>query len=117
ILQARVAGDVQGRVIAAARMLVQAAVPLAYIVAGPLADYVFEPMMDRGGALAGSVGLLIGVGDGRGVALIFMVAGLLSSAIAMAGYLNPRLRNVEEESDPEPLLVAAPAEAAVRVAG
>jgi MFS family permease len=118
ILQARVPGDVQGRVFAATRMLLQAAVPLAYVVAGPLADYVFEPLMAPGGTLAGSLGALIGVGQGRGVALMFMVSGLVAVALAAAGYLNPRLRRVEdEETDAGTVRAAAPAAAGVQVAG
>lgn len=117
ILQARVPGDVQGRVFAATRMLLQAAVPLAYIVAGPLADYVFEPLMAPAGALSESVGAVIGVGEGRGVALMFMLSGLAAVALAAAGYLNPHLRRVEEETDDGPVRAVAPAVAGVQVAG
>jgi MFS family permease len=117
ILQSRVPGDVQGRVFAATRMLLQAAVPLAYVSAGPLADYLFEPLMAPGGALAGSLGALIGVGDGRGVALMFMLSGLVAAGLAVAGSLNPRVRRVEDERDADPVLAAAPAAAGVQVAG
>jgi DHA3 family macrolide efflux protein-like MFS transporter len=118
ILQARVPADVQGRVFAAVRVLAMAAVPLAYLVAGPAADYVFEPLMAPGGALAGSVGSMIGTGDGRGIALMFMVSGLVASTAAVLGYLNPHLRRVEdEETEPEPVRVAAPAAAGVGLAG
>lgn len=116
ILQARVPGDVQGRVFAATRMLLQVAVPLAYVVAGPLADYVFEPLMAPGGALSGSMGALIGVGEGRGVALMFMLSGVGAAGLAVVGYLNPRLRRVEDETDAGPAR-AAPAAAEVQVAG
>ena len=71
--------------------------PLAYIVAGPLADNVFRPLLVEGGALAGSVGQLIGVGPGRGTGFMFMVIGALSVLVAAAGYLSPRVRNVEDE--------------------
>jgi len=39
--------------------------PLAYLLAGPLADRVAEPLMAEGGALAGTVGRVLGVGSGR----------------------------------------------------
>lgn len=71
--------------------------PLAYIAAGPLADNVFRPLLVEGGALAGSVGQLIGVGPGRGTGFMFIVVGALSVLVAAAGYLNPRVRNVEDE--------------------
>jgi MFS family permease len=97
IWQSKVAPDVQGRVFSVRRMIAMSMTPLAYIVAGPLADNVFRPLLVEGGALAGSVGQLIGVGPGRGTGFMFMVIGALSILVAAAGYLNPRVRNVEDE--------------------
>lgn len=71
--------------------------PLAYIVAGPLADNIFKPLLVEGGALADSVGQLIGVGPGRGTGFMFIVIGALSILVAAAGYLSPHVRNVEDE--------------------
>lgn len=97
IWQSKVAPDVQGRVFSVRRMIAMSMTPLAYIVAGPLADNVFRPLLVEGGALAGSVGQLIGVGPGRGTGFMFMVIGALSILVAAAGYLNPNVRNVEDE--------------------
>ena len=62
IWQTKVAPDVQGRVFAIRRTIVLATPPIAYILAGPLADRVFEPMLAIHGSLAESVGQIIGVG-------------------------------------------------------
>ena len=97
IWQSKVAPDVQGRVFAVRRMIASSMTPLAYIVAGPLADRVFRPLLLEGGALADSVGQLIGVGPGRGTGLMFIVVGAVSILVAGAGYLNPHVRNVEDE--------------------
>ncbi len=78
LLQRKVEPDVQGRVFATGRMLAMAAIPLAYLLSGPLADQVFRPLLRENGALAGSVGQIIGVGDGRGMGLMFILAGLLT---------------------------------------
>ena len=43
ILQAKVAPDLQGRVFAAYLQVLMLLTPLAFLVAGPLADRVFEP--------------------------------------------------------------------------
>jgi hypothetical protein len=51
----------------------------------------------EGGALADSVGQLIGVGPGRGTGLMFIVVGAVSMVVAGLGYLNPHVRNVEDE--------------------
>ena len=97
IWQTKVAPDVQGRVFSARNMFATLMSPLAFVLAGPLADRVFEPLMAPGGALAGSVGQFIGVGAGRGIGLIFIVMGWLAVAATGVGYLYPRLARVEDE--------------------
>ena len=52
--------------------------------------------MAEGGALAGSVGQVIGVGEGRGMALLFMVAGLALIVVAVASALMPAVRLLED---------------------
>ncbi|HYI11611.1 MAG TPA: MFS transporter [Thermoanaerobaculia bacterium] len=106
ILQTKVAADMQGRVFALSHMITQSSRPLAALIAGPLADGVFEPLLMPGGSLAGSVGRTIGTGPGRGIALLFMVLGVLQLVTAIAGYLHPHLRNLETEM---PDIVAEPA--------
>ena len=97
IWQKKVAPDVQGRVFAVRKVLAWVAYPLAYLIAGPLADYVFEPLLVADGPLAGSIGRLIGVGPGRGIGLLYIVVGILSILQTAASALYPRLRCVDEE--------------------
>jgi hypothetical protein len=97
IWQSKVAPDVQGRVFAVRRMIAWSTMPLAYLIAGPLADRIFRPLLLEGGALADSVGLVIGVGPGRGTGLMFILIGFMCILVSLAGYLNPRVRNVELE--------------------
>jgi hypothetical protein len=70
---------------------------VSYLAAGPLADRVFEPLLAAGGPLAGSVGRVVGVGEGRGIGLLFVVLGTLTALISVWGYLQPRVRRVEAE--------------------
>ncbi|KAA3645091.1 MAG: MFS transporter [Chloroflexi bacterium] len=95
--QSKVAADVQGRVFSVRRMLAQIAQPIAIILAGPLADRVFGPLLLEGGALANSVGRLVGVGPGRGTGLLFMFMGALIVIVSVLAYSYPRLRLVEDE--------------------
>ena len=67
------------------------------MMAGPLADSLFGPLLTPNGALASSVGKIIGTGAGRGYGLIFVFCGLLTMLAAILGYFNPRLRRIEEE--------------------
>lgn len=95
--QTKVAPDLQGRVFAVRRTVAWSTLPLTYLVAGPLADRVFEPLMAVGGPLAGSVGRLIGVGKGRGIGLLVIVLGVLVLLVVAAAWRNPRLRHLESE--------------------
>jgi hypothetical protein len=93
----KVAPDVQGRVFAVRRAIAWASRPLAYLVARPLADKVFEPLMSENGVLAKTIGLIIGVGKGRGIGLIFIITGVLTIISTVLAYQYPRLRLVEKE--------------------
>jgi DHA3 family macrolide efflux protein-like MFS transporter len=94
---AKVAPDVQGRVFAVRMMIGSAITPLAYLLAGSLADRVAEPLMAEGGALAGTVGRLLGVGSGRGIGLIVVLTGLVVAlAPLLAAFIRP-IRRVEVE--------------------
>jgi hypothetical protein len=95
--QSKVEPDLQGRVFSVRRMIAMAASPLAYIVVGPLADNVFEPLLVVNGPLAGNVGRIIGTGPGRGSGLMFILIGIISSAATVVFFLNPRVRLVEDE--------------------
>jgi hypothetical protein len=79
--------DMQGRVFGLQRMIQQLSLPMASIISGPLADNVFEPLMAVNGALAPTIGRFIGVGPGRGAALLFIVVGILNMTVATIGFL------------------------------
>jgi len=97
IWQTKVAPEVQGRVFAVRRAIGWSSYPLAALVAGPLADRIFEPLMATNGLLAGSVGLLIGVGTGRGIGLLFVITGAMVMLVTIAGSQYPPLRLLEDE--------------------
>jgi MFS transporter, DHA3 family, macrolide efflux protein len=95
--QTKVAPAVQGRVFAVRRMIAWSTLPLAYITAGPLVDNVFKPLMLEGGALAGSLGPIFGVGPSRGTGLLISLIGLMTILVTASGYLHPRIRQIEDE--------------------
>ncbi|MDP9120164.1 MAG: MFS transporter [Acidobacteriota bacterium] len=115
IWQSKTPPDVQGRVFAVRRMIAQFTVPIGDFSAGPLADKVFNPALMPGGALAGSAGRVIGVGPGRGIAMMLVTLAIFPALIALIGFLNPRVRNLETElpdavrrAAPEPVPEPAP---------
>lgn len=95
--QTKVAPDLQGRVFAMHDMIALLALPLGILITAPLAEFVFEPMLRDGGALAGSVGQIIGVGPGRGIALVFLLTGLFNTLAVIAAAFHPRIRRIEDE--------------------
>ena len=95
--QTKTPPDIQGRVFSVRRMIAQFTAPIATIIVGPLVDYVMQPAMNPGGALASSVGRMIGVGAGRGQAFVFVLTGLFTIIFSVAALANPRLRLVEDE--------------------
>jgi MFS transporter, DHA3 family, macrolide efflux protein len=97
IFQQKVAPQVQGRVFALTGAVAGASLSFAYVLAGPLTDHVFEPLMAMDGPLAGNIGRFIGVGPGRGIGLLFIVIGILTILATVAATQYPHLRLVEEE--------------------
>jgi MFS family permease len=123
IFQSKVSPGAQGRVFAARGMISRSMMPLAFLIAGPLADHVFGPFMLSGGLLAsGPLGALLGVGPGRGIGLMFLGSGLLLILVSALVFTNPRIRRLEDElpdaleepsqpSQPEPETVVPAAQA------
>ncbi len=97
IWQTKVPPELQGRIFATRQVLVGAMLPLALLLAGPLSDDVFEPAMRPGGALASTVGALVGTGEGRGVAVILSLMGAVTLAVTLWARLNRHVHEVETE--------------------
>lgn len=95
IWQAKVAPDVQGRVFSVRRMIAQITSPVGMLLAGTLADNVFEPGMMPGAALANIFGGLVGVGPGAGMALIFVITGILTVVVGLGAYNFRVIRDAE----------------------
>jgi MFS family permease len=83
LIRIRIPNDVQGRAWGMISVLTQVGYVVAYAVCGVLADYVFVPMLMEDGILAGSVGRLIGTGEGRGIGFMLMISGVLMIALAI----------------------------------
>ncbi|PON17431.1 MFS transporter [Candidatus Entotheonella serta] len=80
IWQSKVPPALQGRVFSVQGMLQRAMMPVGYLVAGPLADHVFEPAMSANGTLTPIFGYLTGTGPGAGMALMFAGTAILVCA-------------------------------------
>lgn len=97
VFQKKVADQVQGRVFALTGAISGAAVPLAAIIAAPLADNVFEPLMAFDGPWSRKlVGQLMGSGPGRGIGLLFVILGCCIWVATLIAYQYSPLRELED---------------------
>jgi MFS transporter, DHA3 family, multidrug efflux protein len=76
VLQRAVPFESQGRVFGFAQTIENLAAPLTSFVIGPIAELVFIPFMTTGRGVD-LIGGWFGVGQGRGIALIFIGAGII----------------------------------------
>ncbi|AOY81578.1 MFS transporter [Moorena producens JHB] len=97
MFQKKVPPEVQGRVFGLKDPIATVGLTLGYAIAGPLDDLIFEPLMAPDSILAGNIGKIIGVGQGRGVGLLDILLGLVVVVGTIAAYQYPRLRLLEEE--------------------
>jgi DHA3 family macrolide efflux protein-like MFS transporter len=109
IWMAKVEPDVQGRVFATRRLIAWLVSPIATLIAGPLADYVFEPAMQEGGRLADRFGWLVGTGPGAGMSLMMVLTGLAAALVGFGAYGVRVVRDAEEILPDHDAAVAADA--------
>ncbi len=83
----------QGRVFGFAQALESAASPITAFVVAPIAQFFVIPLMksDEGKA---SFGWLLGEGEARGIALIFLVSGLIMVAVAIFAFTTKTYRQI-----------------------
>jgi DHA3 family macrolide efflux protein-like MFS transporter len=97
IWQAKVAPDVQGRVFSARRMIAWSLGPITPLLAGLLADYVTEPAMQSQTILARLFGWLVGTTPGSGMAVQFILTGVVYIIIVLVVFLFfPVVRDLED---------------------
>lgn len=97
IWQSKVPAAIQGKVFSVRSLLATSSAPVAFALAGPLADRVFEPLLAPGGALVESVGSIVGVGKGRGIGLQFVALGLMVLVAVALAWRSRHLRCLEED--------------------
>lgn len=107
IWQSKIPPELQGRVFAARNAIEQLAMPIGYLVAGPLADKLLEPAMFPGGPLAAIFGGLLGTGPGAGMAFMFLCTSIAGTIICLSGYLIRSVRQVEDDL-PDHVIEAVP---------
>ena len=110
IWQSKVAPDVQGRVFSARMLIAWMTNPISPLIAGTLADYVFEPAMRAPSGLSSALDWLITPGPGAGMGLLIFLSSFGGILAGLTGYLIHYIRHAEDILPDHDQLV--PAEAA-----
>lgn len=97
IWQSKAPSYLQGRLFAARQMLARSIMPLAYIVAGPLADSVFKPIMNSNSKIAAGIKFLLGDSIGVSYRIVFILSGFILFGLTLLLLSYKPLRNLEEE--------------------
>lgn len=93
ILQKVVPFERQGRVFGLAQSVEQAASPLTAFLIGPIAQFIFIPFMTDG---AGTqlIGHWFGTGANRGIALVFIIAGIIGLITTVVAFKSKYYRQL-----------------------
>ncbi|MGH7998948.1 MAG: MFS transporter [Brasilonema sp.] len=91
----KVKPEVQGRVFATRSVILLLTSAVAYLIAGPLADYIFEPAMMPIASFAPLLGKIFGTGKGAGMALLYVISSLCLLVVGLCGYTLSVLRDVD----------------------
>ncbi len=82
VLQRVIPVERQGRVFGFAQSVEQAASPITAFLIGPIAQWIFIPFMTTGGGVT-LIGNWFGVGPDRGMALLFIVSGVIGLIVTL----------------------------------
>lgn len=94
LIRKNVNNEIQGRVWSIVSIISQIGMVIAFSTGGLAADYIFNPLLKQGGALSNSLGLIIGTGEGRGIAFMFICAGVFMTATAFLIKTSKELRKL-----------------------
>lgn len=90
--QRKVPVHFHGRAFSLRNTIMKAAQPAAFLSAGFLYQSVFEPLMEEGAFLATVFGPVWGIGEGRGIALLISMFGVLSIIMVLVAWGTPAIR-------------------------
>ena len=93
VIQKVVPFRTQGRVFGFAQAFESAAGPITAFLIAPIAQFLIIPYMDSGAGQQ-AFGWLLGGGVGRGIALVFLVAGLVMVIVAVLAFFTRSYRHI-----------------------
>lgn len=106
LIRKSIDNEKQGRAWGLISLISQLGYVIAYVLAGVLADYVFNPALIDGGVLADTVGKIIGTGETRGIGFLIILAGLGLIITALIVSKSKSIREMEIQKEAEGSLEA-----------
>jgi DHA3 family multidrug efflux protein-like MFS transporter len=107
VIQKVVPFRTQGRVFGFAQAFEAAAAPITAFLIAPIAQFLIIPYMDTD-AGAATWSWLLGEGDARGIALVFLAAGLIMVVAALLAFLTRSYRHLSAQYARQEASVEAP---------
>lgn len=101
LIRKSIDNEKQGRAWGLISLISQVGFVFAYVFAGVLADYVFNPALVEGGVLANTVGKIIGTGETRGVGFLIILSGLGLIITALFVSKSKGIREMEAQKEIE----------------
>ncbi len=98
VLQEIVPLERQGRVIGFGQSLESAVSPITTFMIGPLAQLLFIPFMTTGAGVS-LIGAWFGTGEARGIALVFILAGVLGLIATIIAWYSKSFRYLAQHHD------------------
>ena len=93
VIQRVVPYERQGRVFGFAQALESSAAPITAFLVAPLAEFIIIPFMNSDSGKS-QLGWLLGDGEARGIALVFLVSGLLLALAALLAFGSKTYRHI-----------------------
>jgi len=96
VIQKVVPFRTQGRVFGFAAAFESAAAPVTAFLIAPIAEFLIIPYMESDAGRS-SLGWLLGDGEARGIALVFVVAGVVMVLAAVGAFFTRSYRTISEQ--------------------
>lgn len=96
VLYKKVPDEMQGRVFAVRNAIQFSTIPVGILLGGYLADYVFEPFMMSESSAASFLRLLVGQGQGSGMAVMFLCTGLMGCLFSLISYRRKEIQELRK---------------------
>lgn len=93
VIQRVVPYQKQGRVFGFAQALESSAAPVTAFIVAPIAEFFIIPYMNSDAGKS-DLGWLLGEGDARGIALVFLVSGLIMVAVSLFAFATKTYRHI-----------------------